>query len=126
MTQRICYDEWTLESNAGFGWGVETTEVSYWGKIERSREYRENCPGLELRWKKRLIRLDTETAKARRQRLAQMKKDLAYHWEAKAARKAKRVKAEAERLAQNRVARSLRRNYKEAYCFGGMHVAGLN
>lgn len=93
--KRTTYDEYELWSNNGYGWGFETTELSIAGKIERSIEYRENCPGLELKWKHirvPLAKLEAGEWEANQEQIA---KDIAYHKEMKAQRKAARLAREA-------------------------------
>lgn len=94
--KRTTYDTWELWSNAGYGWGHETTEVSIAGKIERSIEYRENCPGHELKWKHIRVPLSTLEPGEFEKIQEQIRKDVVYRNEMKKQRK---VAAESRQLA---------------------------
>lgn len=57
---RKTVDTWELWTNYGQGWEHEVTELSWKEMREQKRTYRENCPGVVLRVKKRRERKDQQ------------------------------------------------------------------
>ncbi len=53
--QRKTRDRWDIETNYGYGdgWEVECSEYDWHMAKTNYRLYRENCPGLAVRMKKR-------------------------------------------------------------------------
>ena len=50
---RKTYDTWQLWTNYGYGWEHETTELSWREFKEQRRCYREACPGVAIRLKRK-------------------------------------------------------------------------